>query len=472
MKVKTTDLVPPALATVAAVVAIAVWIQTGQRDLRLRKPGLDYVKNQPAPADPGDLKAPVPGEPSAGDGVPADIEGEWPGFRGLNRDGLTTEKVPLATSWPAEGPPILWSLEGLGEGYAGVAVSRGRVFLLDYDEDKEEDTLRCLSLEDGREIWRNGYPIELKKNHGVTRTIPVVVGDFVVTIGPRCQLACWDFETGKNHWLIDLVIDYGTSVPEWYTGQCPLIDGDRLIVAPAGKKTLMMAIDYRTGKILWETPNPRLWGMTHVSVVPMEFEGRRMYVYCSNGGITGVDAETGEQLWDSNVWPERFASSPSPVPVPGGRLFLSSGYRKDIGSLMLQIKKKGDTFTAETAFELTPKQYSCEQQTPVYRDGHLFGVSKRGGKAVCLDLKGNEVWNSGRDKFGDGPFLIAGNLFFGLHEHGTLTLAEIDNKSYKQLATCEPLGEAHEAWAPMALAGGRLILRDITRMVCLDVRQK
>ena len=79
----------------------------------------------------------------------------------------------------AEGPPVLWSIE-VAEGYAGAAISRGCVYLLDYDKQTESDTLRCLSLDDGREIWRNGYPVVIAFHHGMTRTVPVIQGDYVL----------------------------------------------------------------------------------------------------------------------------------------------------------------------------------------------------------------------------------------------------------------------------------------------------
>ncbi len=129
MKLKVTEFALPIIVAVAGVIAIGLWVRTGQRDLRERVAGLDYIKNRPSD-DAADLEPPEPGEPVAGDGIAVDIPGDWPGFRGPGRDGFTTEEVPLATSWPADGPPVLWSREGLAEGYAGVSVSRGRVTIL------------------------------------------------------------------------------------------------------------------------------------------------------------------------------------------------------------------------------------------------------------------------------------------------------------------------------------------------------
>ncbi len=469
MKIQSTDTILPTLVAVLGIVLIANWVQTGiSREFHARVPGLDAPTGEQA--DQAEKLAPVPGKPIPGDGVPSKVVGEWPGFRGKNRDSISTETVSLARSWPADGPPVLWSLE-LGEGYAGAAISRGRVYILDYDEQAAADTLLCLSLDDGREIWRNSYPILLTRNHGLSRTTPLVVGDYVITLGPRCQLACWDALTGKSHWLIDLVLEHGTTVPQWYAGQCPLVDQDRLIVAPCGK-AMLMALDYKTGEIIWQSPNPRGWKMTHVSIVPMEFEGQRSYVYCGSGGVAGISADDGSLLWDSTEWPEQFATSPSPVILPEGRIFLSSGYGNKVGSLMLKLNKKDGQIKAEVAYKLSPKQFNSEQQTPVFREGHLFGVRKRGrGQMLCLDLDGKEIWDSGSDRFGHGPYLFAGDLMLALNDKGTLTLAKATTAGYKRLAQHEVLPDGHDAWGPMAIAGGRLILRDMTRMVCLDLTE-
>ena len=118
------------------------------------------------------------------------------------------------------------------------------------------------------------------------------MNDAVITIGPRCHVACWDAMTGVCRWLIDLALEYGTEVPRWYAGQCPLIDNGQLILAPAGSKALLVAIDIQTGKPLWQTPNSHHRTMTHASVMPMEYLSR-MYVYCASSAVVGVSADDG-----------------------------------------------------------------------------------------------------------------------------------------------------------------------------------
>ncbi len=455
----------PSLLGAIATIALAVWLSVDSIEgLELRTPGLDGRKPAAAQAE---ATIPQPGEPVRGPGTPSTTAGNWPCFRGPERDAVSGESVPLARNWPAEGPPVLWTV-ALGPGHAGAAVANGRVFVLDYDPQAQADTIRCLSLDDGQEIWHNGYPVEVPENHGMSRTVPAVANGCVVTLGPKCHAACWDVESGRCLWLIDLVVQYGTKVPAWYTGQCPLVDGDRVILAPAGN-VFMMAVELKTGRVIWKTPKLHNWEMTHVSVVPMEVDGRRMYVYCGSRGVAGIDAEDGSVLWESTDWIGKMATCPTPVPVGNGRLFCCGGY--GAGSVMLQVESAGERFLASALYRLTPKQFASEQHTPVYYQGHLYGVrTKAGGEQlVCLDLDGNPRWNSGRDKFGRGPYLVGDGLIFALADDGRLVLVEATAEEYRPLARCQVIDDAHDAWAPMALAGGRLILRDLGRMVCLDV---
>lgn len=338
------------------------------------------------------------------------------------------------------------------------------------DIDRSADTLRCLSLDDGREIWRNCYRVLVAQSHGMSRTIPAVVGDSVITLGPKCQLACWDAATGKARWLIDLVLEHGATVPPWYAGQCPFIDTktDRLIVAPGGK-ALVMAIDYHTGKIVWQSPNPRNWAMTHVSIVPMDFAGRRMYVYCGKGGVAGIAADNGELLWDSTEWQIAMATCPSPVVVGEGRVFFCGGYNS--GGLMLQLKQEQGRIVPETVFRLAARQFGSEQQTPVLWQQHLYAVRQKDQQLVCLDLNGKELWNSGREKFGSGPYMIADGLIYVLDNDGVLSMVEAAPTGYHRTARAQVIENASSSWGPMALVAGRLIVRDSSRMACVDVAE-
>jgi len=198
------------------------------------------------------------------------------------------------------------------------------VYLIDYDRENKQDALRCLSLADGREIWRFAYPVNVKRFHGMSRTTPVVSGPFVVAMGPKCHVTCLDATSGELKWGLDLVRDFGTAVPQWYAGQCPLVDGDRVILAPGGTNALLLAVELATGKALWQTPNPHDWKMTHASIAVTEFAGHRQYVYPASHGVVGVSATDGALLWETTDWKISIATVPSPLVVEAGRIFLSA----------------------------------------------------------------------------------------------------------------------------------------------------
>ncbi|MEI6033873.1 MAG: PQQ-binding-like beta-propeller repeat protein [Verrucomicrobiae bacterium] len=418
-----------------------------------RQPGMDRssagTSAQPSPFLAGKLVA--------GTGLPAALAGAWPGFRGPNGDGVAADRTAIGQKWAP-----LWTVD-LGEGFAGAAVRDGRVYVLDYDQEISSDALRCLSLADGGEIWRFTYPVKVKRNHGMSRTTPTLAGRYVVSLGPKCHVVCLDSTTGQFVWGIDLVNEYSAEVPEWYAGQCPLVDRGRVILAPGGD-ALLIAVDLATGRVAWKTPNPNGWKMTHASILPVEFSGRRQYVYCGSRGVAGISADDGSILWETDQWAISIATVPTPVDAGGGKLFFSGGYNS--GAKMLQLTESGGKVAPVELFRLRAAAFGATQQTPILYREHIYGV-RPDGQLACLDLTGKVVWTSAC-KFGLGPFLIADGKIFLMNDEGVLTLAEASPSGYRQLAQSKVLS-GQDSWAPMALAGSRLLARDLTRMVCLDV---
>ncbi len=457
----------PVFIALLATLFIALWVRSYFRTPAL--PERSFGMNRPASAPSSSASAPSSaGSSFYNDSVSvAGLPGSWPAFRGAKRDNVAVENITLAKSWSATGPPKLWTV-ATGEGYAAPVIQNGRVYLLDYDQGGQADALRCFSLADGTEIWRRSYPVTVKRNHGMSRTVPAVSGNYVVSLGPKCHVLCADATTGELRWMLDLVRDYGSTVPEWYAGQCPLIDENRVILAPGGK-SLLMAVDLATGKPIWQTPNPRNWQMTHSSILPVTVGGVKMYIYCGSGGVAGVSAKDGSLLWETTDWTIDTATVPTPVDAGEGRIFLTGGY--EAGSMLLQIRPEAGKYSVQTLFRVPAAIFGSDQQTPIFYLGHIYGVIP-GGQLVCLDLKGQQVWSSGpQHRFGLGPYMIANGLIYLLNDTGKMTLAEATPAGYKPLATAQVM-DGHECWGPMALAGGRLIVRDLKSMTCLDIAQK
>jgi outer membrane protein assembly factor BamB len=144
--------------------------------------------------------------------------------------------------------------------------------------------------------------------------------------------------------------------------------------------------------------------------------------------------------------------------------------------MMLRLQDENGVISIEPLYELRPEEgLACEQQTPVLYNGYLFGIlPKDGGELrnqfVAFDPEGSIVWTSGKiNRFGLGPFMAADGKFFILNDDGVLTMLNANIDGYEQLARAKVL-DGRDAWGPMAMAGGRLLLRDSKRLVCLDMR--
>jgi outer membrane protein assembly factor BamB len=288
---------------------------------------------------------------------------------------------------------------------------------------------------------------------------------------------CLDRATGNFRWGIDVAKEYLTEIPFWYTGQCPMIDNDVAILATGGK-ALMIGVSCETGKKLWEVPNPDGWKMSHSSVMPFTFGGRKMYVYSAIGGLIGVSADgadVGKVLWKTPAW-NHSVIAPSPVCMPDGKIFMTAGY--GAGAMILQLKENNGNFTIGVLQEYLPRfGLACEQQTPIYWQGHLFGVLPKDAGSlrnqfVCVDPADCKkmVWTSGQTaRFGLGPFFIADNKFFILDDEGTLTIIKPSTSKYIQLDQVKVIKDGVDAWAPLAIADGYLLLRDSKTMVCVNM---
>jgi outer membrane protein assembly factor BamB len=395
----------------------------------VRVPGEDDTPQTAAASDEREL---VAGQPVAGPGIPADVTGDWPGFRGPRRDAICEAGAPLLRQLPPAGRPCCgrstWKRALPAPRFAD-----GRVFVLDYDKQAQADTLRCLSLSDGREIWRNSYPVSISPNHGITRTVPALHDDVVITIGPRCHVACWDMETGRNRWLFSMVQRYGSEERQWYTGQCPLVDGDRVILAPCGPDSLLVALDYRTGEEIWRTPNPRGWKMTHSSVMPVEFAGQRMYVYCGTGGTAGVSAEDGRLLWDETSWTRKLCDQPVAA-GPAGRTDFPQQRLRCGRSDVAAIEAAGRCDRRRSGRQAGPRAVQFRTADAHFLPGACVRHPQVPRRPVrLLGPARQRIWNSGQDKFGHGPYVIADDMLLIFGDDGVLVAAEATPEAYRPL---------------------------------------
>ncbi|MEI6048674.1 MAG: PQQ-binding-like beta-propeller repeat protein [Bacteroidota bacterium] len=412
------------------------------------------------------------------------VAGDWPRFRGVDFDNISKDTSALAETWDTSGPAIIWRTT-LGEGYAGPAVHNGRVYLLDYNEKKKADMLRCFSLKSGTELWRRWYYVDLKRNHGYSRTIPAVTDKYMVTIGPRSHVMCLNPLTGSLLWTIDLEKEYGIPgkekgriTPDFYSGQCPLIYNDVAVIAPGGK-ALMIGVNCATGKVIWRTPNTDSLRMSHGSIMPMVLHGKQMFVYNAVGGVCGISAEgddIGKLLWKTTEW--------SPATTAASPLFLGNNEMAVFGSYgaggaRIRINKEGEVYSAVVLEQhKATNGIASDQQTPVIIGDYIWcmmpenaGTLKK--QLVCYNKSDltKPVWSSGKEnRFGRGlgPYIVSGDKMYLLDDDGKLYFFRMNNNSVTLLASHKVLNGI-EAWGPMAIAGNLLIMRDARNLLCLNL---
>lgn len=409
-------------------------------------------------------------------GFTSDLTDSWKRFRGSEYDNIKSQGPRLIDKFPENGPDIVWKVD-LGEGHAAPVIQNGKVYLLDYLENEKADALRCFSLITGEELWQRKHNVHIKRNHGMSRTVPAITKDYIVTIGPKGHVMCNDPESGEFLWGIDLVSEYGTEIPFWYTGQCPIIDKDVAILAPGGS-SLLIGVDCATGNVLWETPNIDDWEMSHSSIMPMTLDGIKMYVYAAVGGICGISAQgdnKGEILWKLTDFAPNVVA-PSPLILKNGKIFMTAGY--GAGSVLFQVVKETSGYSTTILQQFKPKKgIASEQQTPLLYNDHILTIlpkdagSNRNQFVCChMDDCMNILWTSGKsERFGLGPYMIADNKFFILKDDGTLTIAKASVSGFEILDKREIMN-GHDAWGPLAIADGYLLVRDSKQMLCLNIK--
>jgi outer membrane protein assembly factor BamB len=405
------------------------------------------------------------------------LQGQWSCFRGSDYANKVSFRAK-AEVFKVEGSvdfPVVWKFE-TGEGYAAAAIYNGLVYVLDYDERLSSDMLRCFDLETGTELWRRWYRVPMKRNHGFSRTVPVVNEKYVVTIGPNGHVMCCDRITGDLKWTLDLQKQFETEIPHWYTGQCPRIENNQVILAPAGKEILMIGVEVETGEIAWQTPNTINYKMSHSSIMPMTLHEKKTFVYAGIGGICGVSAEhadKGKLLWNVTWQPSVIA--PSPMQLSSDKILLTAGY--GAGGATIQASYADGKWTATLIDRWRPNEgVSSEQQTPILYEQMVITIPPKDGGAVrgkvvaysTSNLR-TPIWESAADeRFGLGPYLVVGNQLFAFKDDGELFVYQIGQRTMT-LVGRQRILNGKDAWRPIAYADGYLILGDDRRVYALKI---
>lgn len=393
-------------------------------------------------------------------------EGDWPQWRGPNRDGLCLEKG-LLKNWPKQGPPLLWKARGLGAGYSGVSVVGTRVFTLG---DKDDGNyVFALNRANGQVLWSAQLGKAGAPGWGGfagPRATPTVDGDLVFALGQYGDVVCVNAADGRQVWRKHLTTDFGGPLLEWGFSESPLVDGDRVLFTPGGPKGTVVALNKNTGDLIWQSKD---WTDTahYSSIILAEIGGVRQYVQLTDKSVAGLATQDGALLWKAA---RKGATAVIPTPIfAHDHVYVTSGY--GIGCHLFKVAR-GSGFRAEPVYA---NKVMVNHHGGVVKYGpHLYGYSEGKGW-TCQDfLTGQAVWQE-KEKLGKGSVLFAdGHLICREEaEKGVVALLEATPSGYKEKSRFTPPDRSgKKSWPHPVVAGGQLYLRDQDVLLCYDIRAK
>jgi outer membrane protein assembly factor BamB len=409
---------------------------------------------------------------------------DWPQYLGPNRNSTSPQKNILR-AWPQTGPEVLWTAS-VGIGYGGPVVKDGKVYLLDRD-DKVGDQLRCFDFSNGKELWNFGYAAPGTVQYPGSRIVPTISGNYIYTCGPYGDLYCIDITTHKPVWNKNIWKDFGgAEIPTWAITQCPLVHGDLLVIASQAPKAGVVAYEKLTGKLKWQTPPIGEVGYASPAIVKIDGNDQVVMISASSrdvghdGKIVGIDPLSGKIIWEYSKW-DCHLPIPNAVDAGENRVLVVGGY--ELGATMLKIAKKADGSYGATEL-FTTVEFGDHTKPPILYNGYFYAqysTNNRRDGLVCMKMDGQIMWKTKRSPdFNKGSMILADGLLLATDGSKTLYLIEPDPSGFKPLASSEVLKEndnptapkganAGQNWAPLALADGKLLIRDQTRMLCIKV---
>jgi len=403
---------------------------------------------------------------------------DWPQWGGPERDSVWREQG-IVDELPAGDLPRLWSAP-IAAGYAGPAVSAGRVFVTDRLADEQTERVHCFDSQTGQPLWHHTYSAKYSISYPLgPRATPCVDGDRVYTLGAMGDLFCLATATGAVLWQKNLPTDYGTQLPTWGMAAAPLVDGDQLIVLVGGTPgALVVSFDKRTGRQLWRSLEDEEVG--YCSPVVLDYGGQRQLIVWHPQAVSALDPTSGKLLWEV-PFPVRFGLC---IPTPrqlGQRLFVTSFYD---GPLMIDLGPSGASpkvlwRSGPNNTEIKNNSLHAIMCTPLVTDEAIIGVGSY-GELRCLDPQtGEKLWETnqatGAGRWWNAFLVPHGERVFICNEQGELILAKLSREGYQELSRAQlieptqPVKRRMTVWSHPAFAEQSLFARNDKELIRVNL---
>ncbi len=386
--------------------------------------------------------------------------GDWPQWRGPNRDGVSTEKG-LLDKWPEDGPKLLWKTTGLGAGYSSVSVADKTIYTIGDLEDA--CYLFALSLE-GKQLWkaRVGEP-KGHRGYPGPRSTPTVTENSIYCFGQYGDLVCVS-TAGKEIWRVNIEKDFGGKMMSgWKWSESPLVDGNQVVIPPGGRKGAVIALNAETGKEIWRCKEFTDTA-SYSSLIIREFGGVKQYIQVSGKSVVGIDASNGKLLWQAER-AGRTAVVSTPI-FNNGNLFVTSSY--GVGCNGFEVSGSGGNFKAKQTY--ANKSIANHHGGCIRVGDYVYGAS--GSVLVCLDLKtGKEMWKE--RSAGKGAIVVVDNkIILRAESKGTISMVDLNPKEYKEISRFDqPERTRKRAWAHPVVSDGVLYIRDQGLLLAYNLRK-
>lgn len=353
----------------------------------------------------------------------------------------------LLKEWPANGPEIIWTFEGLGEGHSSPVFANGLIYL-----SSMIDSTGYIFVfnQDGKLQWKVEYGKEFTDSYPGARSSVVVDGDLMYMYTGYGELICMDAKNGDKKWTKKAFEDFDGENIRWGVTETVVVDGDVVYFTPGGKKNNVVALNRFNGDLIWSSAGK---GELSAYCTPLlvELPARKLLVTHTADHIIGLDAKTGKMLWDyphTNRW-QVHANTPI---FYNGDLFCFSGYGQ--GGVKLDLSDDGSSVKKDW-FKV---ELDSRIGGMVVVDGYLYGSGDKGREWRCVN------WETGEETYADktiakGVTIYADGMLYCYSDRGELALVEANPKNFKiRSQTKVELGTGQH-WAHPVINNGRLFVR-------------